>query len=56
MSEFEMAYFDVKLFISKWTTGVIYKGLYMKWMRVAPSHIKSLIMKIVVKSCAAFSA
>ncbi|EXG29982.1 hypothetical protein HHL03_19030 [Acinetobacter pittii] len=30
MSEFEMAYFDVKLFISKWTTGVIYKGLYIE--------------------------
>ncbi|MFP1026470.1 hypothetical protein ACLDZY_06665 [Acinetobacter baumannii] len=30
MSEFEMAYFDAKLFISKWTTEVIYKGLYIE--------------------------
>jgi len=30
MSEFDMAYFDVKLFISRWSTGVIYKGLYVE--------------------------
>ncbi|VCX74589.1 hypothetical protein BANRA_00548 [Acinetobacter baumannii] len=30
MSEFDMAYFDVKLFISKRTTGFIYKGLFIE--------------------------
>jgi len=30
MSEFDMAYFDVKLVISNWSTGVIYKGLYIE--------------------------
>jgi len=30
MSDYDMAYFDVKLFVSQYTTGVLYKGLYIE--------------------------
>ena len=29
MSDYDMAYFDVKLLVSQHTTGVLYKGLYI---------------------------